>query len=479
MRRYLGVILAVAVVLALLVALSAAGFVSFDRPPESEVEPHRSTYNPGPTGVRAFYQLLEESGYDVARWREPYKVLNRRAGGAEGAALVVVGPFRGGPRMEERPLPPDELLELKRWVSDGGRLLVISREPQAQFGDGAISAQTNTVDNVAAAKPEDLVSEHGDVLIAQPTELTRGVKGLAVSKLASRLKFLTLGEPPVLTISDAPDPSVGISSDSSPGAPPTPAASPTPEPSAEPPQPGGVPAEGAPQWPELKAPVVHLGDAGGAVLADFEYGKGRIIFLADPFVVANNGVARGANLRLALNLIHALGGGPAAQGGRRVLFDEYHHGYESRSNSVVAYFRGTPVLWVCGQLALVAVLLAYAQGRRFARPLPLAQSDRHSPLEFVGSMANLQQAARARDLALENIYPRFRAKVCRAVGLPASAPAREIAARLKRRVGAGVSEAELQRVFAESERALAGAPITDEKLVELVAAMRRVAARIG
>jgi hypothetical protein len=177
MRRYLGVILVVAVVLALLVALSAAGFVSFDRPPESEAEPHRSTYNPGPTGVRALYQLLEESGYDVARWREPYKALNRRAGGAQGAALVVVGPFRGGPRMEERPLPPDELLELKRWVSDGGRLLVISREPQAQFGDGAISAQTNHVDNVAAAKPEDLVSEQGDVLIAQPTELTRGAPG--------------------------------------------------------------------------------------------------------------------------------------------------------------------------------------------------------------------------------------------------------------------------------------------------------------
>jgi hypothetical protein len=130
-------------------------------------------------------------------------------------------------------------------------------------------------------------------------------------------------------------------------------------------------------------------------------------------------------------------------------------------------------------LALVAALVAYAQGRRFARPLPLAQADRHSPLEFVGSMANLQQAARARDLALENIYPRFRAKVCRAVGLPVSAPSREIAGRLKRRVGADVPEAELQRVFVESERVLAGAQIGDEKLVELVSVMRRVAASIN
>jgi hypothetical protein len=476
MRRYLGVLLVVAVVLTLLAALSAAGFVEFDRAAESEAEPRRSSYNSGPTGVRAFYQLLEEAGYEVARWREPYRALSRKTGEARDAVLVVVGPF-AGPMREERWVLPDEARELRQWVSGGGRLLVVSRNPQAQFEDAAINVQSSPADIAANAPPEKLVAEDGDVLIAQPTALTRGVRGLAVSKLASRLRFFpTGGREKVLTFPASPP---GASPDAPPDAPPgsspdsSTAESPTPAPTS--PTPGAV-ADASP--PELKAPVVHLGDDDGAVLADFEYGKGRVIFLTDPFVVANNGVARGANLTLALNLIHALGGTPGAAGRRRIFFDEYHHGYESQGRSVVAYFRGTPVFGVFAQLALVAGLIAYTQGRRFARPLPLAQADRHSPLEFVGSMANLQQAAQARDLALENIYPRFRARVCRALGLPASARSNEVAARLRRRLNGAVSEAEAQRVFAESERVLAGGPISDEKLIDLVTTMRRIASAV-
>lgn len=465
MRRYLGIILAVVVVLALLAALSAAGFVNFDRPPENEVSPQRSSYNSGPTGTRAFYQLLEELGYDVARWREPYNALNRRTSVARGAALIVVGPFI---RPEsERWVLSDEEKELRQWVMDGGRLLVVSRNPQAQFAAEAVHVITKSVNNAADAKPEDLVAEHADVLIAQPTELTRGVKGLAVSKLASRLRFSSGVKTAKVAKADTASPSAASS--------PTPSPASSPNVTVERQSDGSVVTT---VLPELKAPVVHLGDAEGAVLADFEYGKGRVIFLSDPFVIANNGIARGANLALALNLIHALSSGEDGKG-RRIFFDEYHHGYESQGRSVVAYFRRTPVPWVLAQLMLVAALMAYTQGRRFARPLPLAQTDRHSPLEFVGSMANLQQAAEARDLALENIYPRFRAKVCRALGLPVSAPPREIAARLRRRLNASFSEAELQQVFVESERVLAGAPLDDQKLIDLVAAMRRIGGRIG
>jgi hypothetical protein len=208
------------------------------------------------------------------------------------------------------------------------------------------------------------------------------------------------------------------------------------------------------------------------VLADFDYGAGRVIFLSDPFVVANNGILRGANLTLALNLVEALGGR-----GRRILFDEYHHGYRSESNPLIAYFQGTSAPWLLGQALALAALVVYSLGRRFARPLPLPQVDRHSPLEFVGSMANLQQAAAARDLALENIYPRFKAQLCRALGVSVRARPEEVVAGLGRR-RLKVRPEELRETLMLSERALAGEPLDDHRLVALVSSMRRIAAQL-
>ncbi|HYE76269.1 MAG TPA: DUF4350 domain-containing protein, partial [Blastocatellia bacterium] len=300
-------------------------------------------------------------------------------------------------------------------------------------------------------------------------ELTRGLKGLAVSKLASRLRFASPSEKALLKKPGK------VAEPSSENSAPPPAPAPSPNVVIEEQEDGSIATT---LLPELETLVVHLGDSEGAVLADFEYGKGRVIFLSDPFVIANNGIAQGSNLRLAMNLISALsrtGDGKS----RKIFFDEYNHGYESQSSSVIAYFRGTPMFWLIGQLLLVAALIAYSYGRRFARPLPMPQVDRHSPLEFVGSMANLQQVAQARDLALENIYPRFRTKVCRSLGLPVSASPREIAARLKMRMKADLSEAELQRIFTESERVLNGGTIDDHHLVDLVAAMRRISSRIA
>src|SRR5262249_57909189 len=93
--------------------------------------------------------------------------------------------------------------------------------------------------------------------------------------------------------------------------------------------------------PALYAPVIHLGDKDGAALADFTYGEGRVIFLSDPFVVANNGIARGGNLTLAMNILRSMGSPE-----RRILFDEFHHGYHTGGNPLVNYFRGTSAPWL-------------------------------------------------------------------------------------------------------------------------------------
>jgi hypothetical protein len=447
MRRYFGIIATVVLVLIVLIALNTAGTITLDRPPEDEFSPLRSSYNTGPTGTRAIYQLLEESGYDVARWRESYKELNRAGSQAKGASLIVIGPFPSDAQIEEQ-----EARELQKWIANGGKLLVISRSPQAQFQDEYLHAELPPPPkpDKGDEKNATAVEEKSDLLIAQPTALTRDVRGLVLSKWAARLLFYPTA---AQTTKEK-----ALESDD--------------EPSSPPDVPGTV-APAAQSLGDLSTPVVHLGDSKGAVLAEFEYGAGRILFLSDPFVVANNGIARGANLNLALNLMDALGGEK-----QRIFFDEYHHGYRSQGNALMNYFRGTPVPWMFAQLLFVAVLIAYSYGKRFARPLPMPQADRHSPLEFVSSMASLQQSAQARDLALENIYPRFKTRLCRTLGLPATATPNVIIARLKRRVQNTESETELLRVFSESERALQGERLDDQHLIELVAAMRRIAAQL-
>ena len=51
------------------------------------------------------------------------------------------------------------------------------------------------------------------------------------------------------------------------------------------------------------------------------------------------------------------------------------------------------MLAICGQIVFLILLMIWTRGRRFARPLPLVQADRRSSLEFVASMAELQQRA--------------------------------------------------------------------------------------
>jgi hypothetical protein len=207
------------------------------------------------------------------------------------------------------------------------------------------------------------------------------------------------------------------------------------------------------------------------MLVDYAYGHGRVVVMSDPYVVSNAGLNRADNLFLAINL---------ATGGRargRILFDEFHQGYGEGRNEVLAYFRGTPVLWLFGQGALVALALVWTRGRRFARALPAPHTDRRSKLEFVASMAELQQRARAYDLALENIYARTRRALARYGGLPASSAPEQIAERVAAR--SGRDKAVLQTLLRECEDACAGARLNAPRSLELARRLRELERDLG
>jgi Domain of unknown function (DUF4350) len=440
MRERLFIIGSIAVLLALLVGLNAASYVQVEREPELEAKPDRSTYNAGPTGTRALYEYLLESGRQVVRWRDPIAALtdtkHRRP-----ATFVVVGRLRV-------PYTKEETLKLWQWIAAGGRLVVIDRAPDVDLLPPAddyrlFSAAMTTPGDTRADDLENITAGTKTLVPTQPTLLTRDVEQIAPSRFAGRLKFRLVNAANTST-QDKTQTNARDATDED-------------ETDAE--------AEPSP----TTAPVFNFVDERGAVLADYGHGRGHVTVLSDPFIVANNGIERADNLQLALNLI--------ATGDGLVAFDEYHQGRAATENELAAYFAGTPVLALCGQAVLLVIAIVWTRGRRFARPLPAPRVDRRSKLEFVASMAELQQRARAYDLAIENIYARTRRALARYGGTGQNVPHTEIAARVAAR--AGLSQTELEALMRECEDAINGASINARQALALISRLRELERTLG
>jgi hypothetical protein len=470
MRQYLVIIVTVALVMLLLVAINAASYVEIEETPDTEYTPDRSTYNARATGTRALYDYLHESGQRVVRWRDkPEKLLS--AGTVRPGTFVVTGPTR----IE---FEAEEIEDLLQWVEGGGRLVIVDRSPDQRLlppsGRWRVTlellnyptpdARSSNVDEMTAGVPLAHAS--------QPTSLTVGVDSVLASRFASAIKIFAvegqgMGPGKKDDEEETEDDDYDLSGksnrlnslqESTPPAHAAPQTSP------------GSPSSDTTSAPQISpAPVVHLTDSRGILMADYRYGQGRIIILSDPFIIANSGINRADNLRLAVNVI--------AGANDLIAFDEYHHGRAATHNQIISYFAGTPVLAMLGQLGLIVLVAVWTSGRRFARPLPLPFVDRRSKLEFVASMAELQQRSRAFDLALENIYARTRRVLARYTGLDSNAPRALIAERVAAR--SSVNAQELEALMRECEDAMAGEPLSARRALNLVSRLREIERSLG
>lgn len=467
MRQYLAVILGVALVLVLLVALNAASYVQVEQEPDSEYNPDRSTYNAGATGTRALYDFLRETGRDVTRWREPPAAL-LKSDQPKPSTFVVLEP--------KLSFETDEVESLMRWVEGGGRLVIIDRRPNPRLlpdsGDWRIATELRQYPSPDAHpdNPEEMTAGVSPARPTQPTALTFNVVTVMPSRFAGLIniwlpdekkseQIARAGESGKRESGEDEDTGVGVGASEDDSV------------TADTPPPPPAPAGNRPPAPLLQshAPVVHLADYRGALLADYPRGLGRIMILSDPFIVANTGLSRADNLQLALNVV--------AGGGGLIAFDEYHQGHAITRNEMIAYFEGTPVLAAVGQGLLILLLVLWTKGRRFARPLPLAHVDRRSSLEFVASMAELQQRARAFDLAVENIYTRTRRVLVRYAGAEHNSTRTEIATRVAAR--SKIDRQELEQLMRDCEETINGEPTSARRSLELVGRLREVERKLG
>lgn len=463
MRQRLAIIITVLVVLVILIGLNAASYVKVEQPPDSEQSPDRSTFNSGATGTRALYDFLHEAGYQVSRWREPPAAL-LSLNGPKPATLVIVG-------RTLVPFTKSEREEVLRWVENGGRLVIIDRNPDRSLlppsGEWTVATLTSNYPSfeLDPTNLEQMTAGVKPLAPSQPTAFARQVETVLPSRFAAAIMVAPANVSP-----DKPNSGNHPSDNSNSHGGSTGESAEESEDSGE--APTSITVADSPEKPKVvvsPAPVVHFLGERGALLVDYPHGQGRIVLLSDPFIVANNGVSRADNLQLAINVVAGYGG--------LVAFDEFHQGHAATHNALIQYFQGTPVMALCGQLALIGLAIVWSRGRRFARPLPLPQIDRRSSLEFVASMAELQQRAKAHDLALENIYGRVRRALVRHAGLNNSSPRAEIAARVAAR--SGLSRPELESLMRKCEETINGAPTNGKETLRMVKRLRQIESKLG
>ena len=428
MRQRLPIILTFVVIIGLLALVSSIRFVKKERQQDFEFAPNRSTYHSGPTGLRAFYDFLHESGYKVVRWRDtPQKLLTDS--GKAIKTFVVVGQI-------QTHFTDAESEALAKWIEAGGRYVIIDRNPlgeskASKTGWNIYSRQLDFPSfDVNPADVKQMTEQVVALQPVQPTVLTQNIQSVLPSRFASRM---TVTPPEEAQQEDDDSPPSTEATANSP------------------------------------APVVHIADDKGALLIDYTYGAGSVVILSDPYIVSNGGIKLNDNLQLAVNVLTTRDG--------MIAFDEYHQGKGAIPSSFAGYFSGTPVLLIAGQVGLIVLLVLWTKGKRFGRPLPLARIDRRSSLEFVASMAELQQRARAFDLAIENIHTRTRRVLARYAGVDYNSSRSEIASRIASR---GTIDANrLETLMRECEEVINGRPCTWRESIDLVRRLREVERDLG
>lgn len=462
MKQRLFIVSAIFFLIIAIIGLNAVSYTQKDRLPDMEIFPNRSTYNPGSTGTRAFYELLDETGRNVMRRRKSFSGLSEEKDAPK--TLVITGNLKS--EIEEK-----EFESLFKWISQGGQLVIIDRTPAEELlkttGNYRIhTAESSTSKPHMETDPADIKAMTDHTAAAkpvQPTIYTHSINAVQPSRFASSAVFEFYGYEDTKPKIVSPPPPAPFKSQNDDfdlqfKLPPSAA---TPFPTVKPVKTREEKVESV----ALNAPFVHLSNGDKNILIDFPFGEGKIVWLTDPYIVSNAGIGIVDNLQAAINIVGKNDG--------VIAFDEYHQGYGEGETRLMQYFAETPVIPIFLQAGLILFLILLSQSRRFARALPEGEPGRLSKLEYVSAFAELQRRTKAYDLAIENIYSEFRRKSARLTGTDSFTVSREELAELIAERGK-FNELEIYNLMKRSEEIIRGDRTNKQEVLRLTTRIREI-----
>lgn len=199
-----------------------------------------------------------------------------------------------------------------------------------------------------------------------------------------------------------------------------------------------------------------LGDS----LVGVQEGRGYVYIAATTYPFTNQGLREAGSGPLILNLLARI------PQGSTILFDEYHHGYQTPPTlRRVALQQG----WGWAALYSVAVIVLYIvlTGRRFGRPVPLrADVARRSSAEYVQSMALLFRRAGKQDYVLNHYHNQLKRRLARPYGFVPPDDDAAFVRELQRYRGATDEQAEQLTTLLRQLRGSSG----EEQLVRIIRA---------
>lgn len=210
--------------------------------------------------------------------------------------------------------------------------------------------------------------------------------------------------------------------------------------------------------PDVPEGVPYVADETGAVLVAYPFGQGRVIALADPWPLTNDGIRQEDNLVLAENMVRAAGPG------RPILFDEYHHGFHAGARGLWRALPA-PARSAAAQTALLAAAYLFLRARRFGPARPLPPAPPRAAAEFVGAVAELYRRARARGRVLGYLARSLVHDLRRLTGTGTDVPDHELARLAARRLG--LDGDDLLRLLARCRAAEQDARLSEPELVAL------------
>jgi hypothetical protein len=169
-----------------------------------------------------------------------------------------------------------------------------------------------------------------------------------------------------------------------------------------------------------------MGPPDAVVVAGVKIGAGYAYLSAATYPFTNEGLRDPENAALVLNMLRRV---PA---GGRIQFDEYHHGFFTPP-STTRVLLGNPWGWGAAYALVVIALYLMLSGRRFGRPVPLAEEvGRRSSAEYVASMADLFQRGGKRAYILRHYHAAAKRRLARRDGVNPRLPDGEFVGELAR-----------------------------------------------